>query len=95
MIHRIAWIVLFALAAFQSAAAARPPWQAKDLNPVTLKPAPKHAPVTLVRGGKPAASIVRMENAPGARDLQRFIAAATGSGTSDNLADFAAIKFIE
>jgi len=79
MTHRIAWTVLFALAAFPSAAAAQPPWQAKDLNPVTLKPAPKHAPVTLVRGGKPAASIVLMENAPNARDLQRFITAATGA----------------
>jgi len=75
MTQHVAWIVLFVSAALGGAAAARPPWQAKDLNPVTLKPAPKHAPVTLVRGGKPAASIVRMENAPGARDLQRFIAA--------------------
>lgn len=55
------------------------PWEAKDLNPVTVKVAPKHAPVSIVSAGRPVASIVVMNNAAGASDLQGFIKSATGA----------------
>jgi hypothetical protein len=56
-----------------------PAWQAKDLNPVTFQPAPRHEPVTLVKDGQPAASIVACERTDAAQMLQRFIRAATGA----------------
>lgn len=52
---------------------------ATDLNPVTFRIPPEHAPLTLVSGGRPRASIVLGENAAGA----------------DNPADFGQIRFIE
>ena len=55
------------------------PWEAKDLNPVTLKTAPSHAPVAIVAEGKAKASIVVMNKAAGAPDLQSFIQKATGA----------------
>src|SRR5262245_34297660 len=54
---------------------------AKDLNPVKIKPAPSHAPLTLVEKGRPRASIAvmnpRANNAAG--QLQEFIQEATGA----------------
>jgi len=58
---------------------AAPPWEAADLNPVTLKAAPKHAAVALVKGGAPLASIVTLDRPAGAAALQHFIEAATGA----------------
>ncbi len=55
------------------------PWEAKDLNPVTSRSAPSHPPITLVKDGKPLASIVAASRQTGARDLQHFIQAATGA----------------
>ncbi len=54
-------------------------WEAKDLNPVKLKPAPQHPAIVLVKNGKPAASIVVMKNAAGAGALRSYIKAATGA----------------
>ncbi len=62
-----------------NAAFAAPPWQAKDINPVTMHDAPTHEPVVLVKDGQPRASIVVMNNAAGAGELQSFIRQATGA----------------
>ncbi len=62
----------------QSMATAAPA-DAADLNPVTVKATTKHAPVSIVKAGKPVASIVVMGNAAGASDLQSFIKQATGA----------------
>jgi len=62
-----------------SGVATAAPWEAADLNPVTVKGNPKHAPVTIVKAGKPVASIVVLGNAAGASDLQSFIKQATGA----------------
>src|SRR6516162_4338638 len=53
---------------------------AKDLNPVKLKPAPTHAPITLVEKGQAKASIAVMNPrvAAAAGQLQEFIQEATG-----------------
>lgn len=58
---------------------AEPPWEAADLNPVTVKTAPKHEPVALVKHGKPLAPILATGRQSGARALQHFIKAATGA----------------
>jgi len=50
-----------------------------DLNPVTLKKAPRAEPVVLVENGEAKATIVVMGKAGGARDLQKYIAEATGA----------------
>src|SRR5262245_7116427 len=53
----------------------------KDLNPVTIKPAPKHAPVVLVEKGQPRGSIAVMNPrlSATAQQLQQFIHEATGA----------------
>ena len=57
--------------------------EAADLNPVTLRPAPTHAPVVLVRGGQPLGQIVRHADdrmtRAAVQDLQRFVLAGTGA----------------
>ena len=70
---------LMLLLAFSPGWLAAAPWEAKDLNPVTIKEAPKHEPVVLVAEGQGKASIVVMNKAAGARDLQSFIEKATGA----------------
>ena len=55
------------------------PWKAKDLNPVTIRPAPQHATIKLVENGQPKATIVVMNEAAGADHLQSFIKQATGA----------------
>ena len=62
---------------------ANEPWNAPDLNPVTLQPAPEHEPVVLVRNGVALGEIVvctegRMVTAA-VKDLQGFIKASTGA----------------
>ena len=64
---------------FSVHADAAPAWKAKDLNPVTFKAAPRHAPVVLVKDGKAVASIVVMRNGAGAGLVQSFIKQATGA----------------
>ena len=75
-VNRLALCLLFHFAVCHAAAA---PWDAKDLNPVTVKGQPKHAPISLVKAGQPLASIVVMNNAAGAGELQNFIKQATGA----------------
>ena len=55
-------------------------WPA-DLNPVAFEKPPSHAPVVLVKDGKPLGSIVMTDGAPGgaATQLQFFIEKATGA----------------
>ena len=60
-------------------ATAAPPWEAKDLVPVTMKAKPRHAPVLLVEGGQARASIVVMNRAVNAKNLQKYIQQATGA----------------
>ena len=72
-------ISLIYLAAVVSTSAIAAPWEAKDLNPVTLKSAPNHSPIVLVADGKALGSIVVMNNAAGAAELQSFIEKATGA----------------
>ena len=79
MSSTITVISCFAFCLFSTVVIGAPAWQAKDLNPVTLKTAPKHAPLVLVKDGKPMASIVVMKNAAAAQSLQNYIAAATGA----------------
>lgn len=69
-------VLALAVSAPLSAAA---PWEAKDLLPIVVKDRPAHAPVVLVRDGKPEASIVVMKGAAGAADLQAFIRQSTGA----------------
>ena len=52
---------------------------ASDLNPVKLKATPAHAPVVLVADGEAKASIIVMDKAAGAADLQKYIRIATGA----------------
>ena len=54
-------------------------WDSNDLSPVTMKEKPSHAPVVLVKDGKAVASIVVMNRAAGASDLQTYIKLATGA----------------
>lgn len=69
---------LSVLAAGDAAIAADLGWPA-DLNPVRFRPAPAHAPVALVDGGKTTATIAALAHAAGAKELQRYILAATGA----------------
>ncbi|MDP6721126.1 MAG: DUF4838 domain-containing protein [Pirellulaceae bacterium] len=69
----------FMLAILVSSAMATSPWEATDLNPVQFKGASTHEPIVLVEGGQPLASIVVMNKAAGARELQSFIKQATGA----------------
>jgi len=57
---------------------AEPHWRAADLNPVTVKEAPRHEPIVLVQDGRPRASIVAPGRKTGAGMLQGFIRKATG-----------------
>jgi len=80
MLARHDWIFQIASLLFITCPVfAAPPWEAADLNPVEPKPAPKHAPVSLVKDGKPMASIVAASRQTGAHDLQLFIKVATGA----------------
>jgi hypothetical protein len=75
----IVCMTLGLIVSFNCRVATAAPWDAADLNPVTVKEASKHAPVTIVKAGKPVASIVVMGSAAGASDLQSFIKQATGA----------------
>ncbi len=70
---------LFMLACLASKISAAQPSEAPDLTPVTLHKQPAHAPVALVKDGKPRASIVVMNKAAGANLLQSFIRQTTGA----------------
>ncbi|MDA1016565.1 MAG: DUF4838 domain-containing protein [Planctomycetota bacterium] len=86
LIHQFLPIVIWLCAAFgmSQTTFAEPE---KDLNPVTLRPAPKHAPVTLVANGKPVASIAVMVARRGplgqaVANLQTLIERTTGAKLS-------------
>ncbi len=79
MIRQSMRIVFCWLLVIASASHASPNWEAKDLNRVTVKPSPSHAPIKLVQEGRGVASIVLMKNATSGRDLQQFIQTATGA----------------
>ena len=66
-----AW-VLFA-GCLHGGTAATVPWQAKDLNPVTLKAAPQHASVVLVENGAARATLCVMA-VPQSREFQCALA---------------------
>ena len=68
----VACALLFRVSTAMTVLAASP-WEAADLNPVQIKMAPKHPPITLVKNGKPLAAIVTGDRQTGARDLQHFI----------------------
>ena len=76
---RLSVIIVVLLPMSASSAVAAPPWEAADLNPIPLKAAPKHKPIVLVKNGEPRASIVVMNKAAGAAQLQGFIKRATGA----------------
>ncbi len=69
-----------ALALGTSATGAEAPGLAKDLNPVTVKQAPAHAPVVLVENGQAKATLCLMggASARAVDELQACIEAATG-----------------
>ena len=72
-------VSMICLAAIFIGSAAAAPWNAKDLNPVSVKTTPNHAPIVLVSDGKALGSIIVMNKAAGAVELQSFIEKATGA----------------
>ncbi len=56
--------VVLGLAVASSTLGAVPPWEAADLTPVTVLATPRHAPIPLVRGGQPVATLVIADTPP-------------------------------
>jgi len=71
--------LLIYLAVIVSTSVIAAPWEAKDLNPVTIKTTPNHPRIVLVADGKALGSIVVMNKAAGAVELQSFIEKVTGA----------------